>query len=321
LIGPSGCGKTRLLQALLLEWSDRDASACVTALSGEEFVSRCLDANAQEKGWISLREELRNASLLVIDDVQAIERSPSALAELEHTLDRLINTGAAVVLTAKVPPAFWNASKRLGVWSNRLISLVAGGVLARIEPPGTVLRRRFVLEQLRNRDLALSTEAIDWLAASAAGFRELEGWVTHLSFWARKNAPSAAGRPLDANQVKALLEETIPFEAATSPALDILVRSVAKHFDLPVRDLIGPSRLRSLVVPRHLAILVAHEHTGASYASLARYFGNRDPKTIRHACLMARRRLVNDPSLDSSLKLAVESARPRILKRSDQPST
>jgi chromosomal replication initiator protein len=54
------------------------------------------------------------------------------------------------------------------------------------------------------------------------------------------------------------------------------------------------------VEARHLAILLARELTGASYAELGKAFGGRDPKTIRHACLATVRRLGENPALASA---------------------
>ncbi len=50
-------------------------------------------------------------------------------------------------------------------------------------------------------------------------------------------------------------------------------------------------------MPRHLAIYLARQWTGLSFAALGQYFGKRDAATIRHACKMAAERLAADPAI------------------------
>ncbi len=217
----------------------------------------------------------------MLDDLHALERAPLALGELTHTLDALDEAGAAVVVSARVGPGQWSG------WPSRLVNRLVGGLSVRVEPPGPALRRRFVLDRARSRNLALAAEAVDALADSADGFRTLDGWLARL-----------ARGPLDRQQVEAILAEDV---ASTGSTIERIARAVAARFGLRLRDLRSSTRRAAVVGPRHLAIYLAREQTGQSFAAIGAYFGGRDSKTVRHACQMARQRLAADPSLAAAV--------------------
>lgn len=55
-----------------------------------------------------------------------------------------------------------------------------------------------------------------------------------------------------------------------------------------VEDLRGPSRKSEVVAPRHEAMWLLHRR-GLSLASIGALFGERDHKTVRHACQKVER--------------------------------
>ena len=76
--------------------------------------------------------------------------------------------------------------------------------------------------------------------------------------------------------------------AAESPQTRIVCRSVmaitARHFGLTLADLRGKSRQQTVAEARALAMYLARQLTGASYAEIGRQFGSRDHTTVLHAC-------------------------------------
>ncbi|QDV37478.1 DnaA/Hda family protein [Tautonia plasticadhaerens] len=288
LIGPSGSGKSRILEAMAADRVSRNSGAAIALIPGEVFVSDCHEAgdlNSSE-AWSELRLRYRNLDLLAIDDLNPLSRSPLALAELEPTLDELDAAGASVAVTVRDDPGRWES------WPRRLADRLRAGLTARIDGPGPPSRRRFLLDRTRARGVAMTAEAIDLLAEAADGYRTLEGWIARLELNARVDR-----RPIDRVMAAALLAD----DEATAPAASIaeISRAVASRFGLRVRDLRSSSRRAALVVPRHLAILLSRELTRSSFASLGAAFGDRDPKSIRHACRAASIRIANDPAIAS----------------------
>lgn len=321
--GASGTGKSRLLAGLVAEHLRRHPGAAVAHLDAETFAAFCAEAASHPEGWAELRGRFRAVSLFVLDDLSRLGRLPLALAELVHTLDALAEAGAAVAVSAATSPAQWNTSPSRGdtlSWPPRLLSRLQGGLAVGLDPPGPALRRRYVLDRAHARGIVLASEAIDLLAEAADGFRTIDGWVARLALGARLDGRLAATRvPLRRDQAEALLADELSSDIATSETeaqaartrsvemLEGIARVVARQFGVSLRELRGSSRRAALVLPRHLAIALARQHTGLSFAVLGRYFGRRDTKTIRHACRVAEERLRADPAL-ASVALALGSA-------------
>ena len=85
--------------------------------------------------------------------------------------------------------------------------------------------------------------------------------------------------------------------AGPAASIDGIARSVAARFGVRLALIRGPSRRSSVVAARHLAMHLARELTGSSFAAIGAYFGGRDPATVRHACRAALERLTADAAL------------------------
>lgn len=62
-----------------------------------------------------------------------------------------------------------------------------------------------------------------------------------------------------------------------------LVGRVARHFGVSRNEMCGAVRQRPLPQARAVVALILRER-GFSYKQAGRFFGNRDPKSVRHAC-------------------------------------
>lgn len=296
--GPSGVGKSRLLAGLVAEWIRRRPGAAVAHVTAAAFAAACQDvaARGDGEGWAELRARYRAVDLLVLEDIEGIERSPLARDELTHTLDALDALGAAVAVSARTPPGQWPRPP----WPSRLVNRLIGGLAVGIDPPGLATRRRYVLEGSRTRGLTLSAEAVESLAETADGYRTLEGWLARLALEARaRRAPRTA---LDLAAVTAILAEEAEL-ASSGQTIDKIARAVAARFGVKVSALRGPGRQAAVVEARHLAMRLARLHTGLSFAAIGAYFGGRDAATVRHACKAAAARIAADPSLAGAVNL------------------
>jgi chromosomal replication initiator protein len=297
--GLSGVGKSRLLEGLVSEWLERRPESSLAHLEAEAFASTCAEAASQPGGWIEVRGRFRALDLLVLDDLHMLERAPLALEELTHTLDALHDRGAVVAVSARSGPGQWRG------WPSRLVNRLAGGLAVRVDPPGLASRRRYLLDRARSQKLKLASGAVDLLVDAADGYRTLDGWLVRLGLTSRVER-----RPIDTPLAQALLAEDGSAPTATGASLDDVARAVARRFGVSIRDLRSSSRRQALAGPRHLAMLLGRSVTGLSFASVGRYFGGRDPATVRHACKAAAERLEADPALASAFE-AVQAQWPR----------
>ncbi len=174
LHGPSGAGKSHLLQG-----------AC-SRLAAAGGAVAYLPLGSLEEHGPGMLEGLEAVRLLAVDDLERIAGRPEWEHAFFHLFNRSMETGAAIIMAARRPPA------ALGVGLPDLVSRLGWGLVVRVHPPDdevrlAVLRRRagqagldlpepaarYLLTHCR-RDLLHLLELLDRLdAASLARSRRL----------------------------------------------------------------------------------------------------------------------------------------------------
>jgi chromosomal replication initiator protein len=71
-------------------------------------------------------------------------------------------------------------------------------------------------------------------------------------------------------------------------SLSNIQKTVSDYHRMPLTDLLGKKRTRSLVRPRQMAMALAKELTSHSLPEIGHAFGGRDHTTVLHACKVIR---------------------------------
>src|SRR5258705_3989760 len=118
-----------------------EPSKRVVYLTAERFTSTFVKA-IQDKQTAAFKDELRNADLLLIDDVHFVAGKPSTQEELFHTLIALVEDGRRVVMTADRSPT------ELSDMEPRLRSHLQAGLVCGLEPAHPTLPPGILERQL-----------------------------------------------------------------------------------------------------------------------------------------------------------------------------
>ncbi len=275
--GPYGFGKTHLLNALAWEAMRSGEDRRVVYLTAERFTSTFVRA-IQDRQTAAFKAELRNADILLIDDVHFVAGKQNTQEELFHTLIALIEDGRRVVLTADRSPS------ELSEMEPRLRSHLQSGLVCGIEPADRTLRLG-ILE----RKLAILAQAGDFLPSARGevlqfladrftdSVRELEGALNTLV--ARVGGDIAR---LGLDEAQAILR---PHLACSEKrvTVDQIQKAVAEHYGLKQADIISERRARIVARPRQAAMWIAKQITTRSLPDIGRRFGGRDHTTVLHA--------------------------------------
>jgi chromosomal replication initiator protein len=277
LCGPYGFGKTHLLNAIAWEAQRLRPEARVVYLTAERFLSTFVKA-MQDRQTAAFKDSLRNADMLLIDDVQFVGGKTSTQEELLSTLTALIQDGRRVVLSADRPPL------ALTEIEPRLRGHMASGLTCPIEPGDRALKlavarnRLEALSRLGVVDGVIGDAVLEHLVDRTPGsMRELEGAVTTL-------AAVSGGRlsALTVEDTQKLLGAALRGGPERRITVDEIQKTVSEHFNLKQADLLSERRTRSVARPRQIAMYLCKQHTTRSYPDIGRRFGGRDHTTVLH---------------------------------------
>jgi chromosomal replication initiator protein len=289
--GPYGFGKTHLLNALAWEAMRNEPSKRVVHLTAERFTTTFVRA-LQDKQTAAFKEELRNADLLLIDDVHFVAGKTSTQEELFHTLIALVEDGRRVVMTADRSPT------ELSEMEPRLRSHLQAGLVCGIEPADRSLRLGILdrkLQTLAHQGGFLpsaKSEVMQFLADRFTdSVRELEGALNTLV--ARVGGDLAR---LTLDEAQTILRPHLSCNER-KVTVDQIQKTVAEHYGLKQADLISERRARAVARPRQVAMWLAKQITTRSLPDIGRRFGGRDHTTVLHAVRRIEALKAEDPQI------------------------
>jgi chromosomal replication initiator protein len=183
---------------------------------------------------------------------------------------------------------------------------VGRGFVAELELPDALVRRHILHAKAAGGGVRLPSECLDLLVESTAGsVRDVESMLIQVV-----TTSSLLGRKIDLD----LVREAIALKAGDSGAIDSktlateeIVRIVASFFGKPAEALAGRSRRRDVLIPRQLAMYLAHRYTDASFTEIGRCLG-RDHPSVRNAITRIERLVLEN----APLRYQVESLSERI---------
>jgi len=289
--GPYGFGKTHLLNALAWEAMRNEPTKRVVHLTAERFTTTFVRA-LQDKQTAAFKDELRNADLLLIDDVHFVAGKTSTQEELFHTLIALVEDGRRVVMTADRSPT------ELSEMEPRLRSHLQAGLVCGIEPADRALRLGILdrkLQTLAQQGGFLPSakpEVMQFLADRFTdSVRELEGALNTLV--ARVGGELAR---LTLDEAQTILRPHLSCNER-KVTVDQIQKTVAEHYGLKQADLISERRARAVARPRQVAMWLAKQITTRSLPDIGRRFGGRDHTTVLHAVRRIESLKAEDPAI------------------------
>jgi chromosomal replication initiator protein len=301
--GPYGFGKTHLLNAVAWEAMRTQPGKRVVYLSAERFTSTFVKA-LQDKQTQAFKEELRNADLLLIDDVHFVAGKTQTQEELFHTLIALVEDGRRVVLTADRSP------NELSEMEPRLRSHLQAGLVCGIEPADRMLRLGILERKLQTLARqggfhpAARAEVLQFLADRFTdSVRELEGALNTLV--ARVGGDIAR---LTLDEAQAILRPHLSV-SERKVTVDTIQKVVAEHYALKQADLLSERRARAIARPRQVAMWLAKQITTRSLPDIGRRFGGRDHTTVLHAVRRIEALKADDPVLARDVDMLLRKLR------------
>ena len=272
IYGGVGLGKTHLLQAIGHYVLRNSPELRVRFLTIELFTNDFINSLRDEK-IEGFKRRYRENDVLLIDDVQFLERKEQTQEEFFHTFNSLYEAGKQIVLTCDRHP------KALKTLEDRLVSRFSMGLITDIQAPDLETRIAILRKRVQHDGLTVTDDEVLTLIATRvpANVRELEGCLTRVAAFA-----SFTGRPVDLALARDVLKD-IPEGAGVKVTVEHIISVVCQATGISHAEVVGDKRSRPIVHARHLAMYLARELTDVSLPQIGERFGGRDHTTVLHA--------------------------------------
>ena len=285
--GSVGLGKTHLLHAIFLRL--QEGGHKVLYLPCESFVNNYI-STIKTGDWDSFRNKYREIDVLLIDDVHFLANSQSTREEFFHTFNALYTRQKQIVLSSDCPP------EEIPTIEERLISRFRWGLITRIDPPGFETSVAIIQKKAALLDMKISYEVACYLADNVvSSIREIEGTLTNIHRHATMNESK-----IDLNLVKQIIKGLS--KQKNNIGIEKILNTVTKHYGVQLSQLHSKRKLKSITLPRQIAMHLARKFTNLSLGEIGGYMGGRDHTTVMHADDKIKKLKSLDRNMSSTLR-------------------
>ncbi|MGO8870715.1 MAG: chromosomal replication initiator protein DnaA [Acidimicrobiales bacterium] len=272
IYGDAGLGKTHLLHAIGNYVLENFNGRHVRYLTTETYMNEFVDA-IRTNTTTAFKRRYRECDVLLIDDVQFMERKESLQEEFFHTFNSLYGASKQIVLTSDRPP------KSIATLEDRLRSRFLSGLITIVQPPDLETRLAILQAKAEHEHVDVPDDVLDFIATHVKdNIRELEGALIRVTAFA-----SLYRQPMSRELAEQVLSDIVSADQPRRITPQVILEATSETFGFSVDELRGPNRRRPLVTARQVSMYVFRELTDFSYPAIGREFGSRDHSTVMHA--------------------------------------
>ena len=290
IYGDSGLGKTHLIYAISHQFRRRKFESKIVYIKGDDFVNDFIFLVRQNRGD-EFRAKYRDADLLLVDDVQFVAGKEQSQNEFFHTFNSLYEAGHQIVLTSDRMPS------EMTLLDDRLRTRFEWGLMVDVQSPDYETRVAIIKNKAVQRGFTIDDKSADYIARNVTtNVRRLEGVVNMIKAHRELNREK-----MTEEEIEAVVKESVRKNNESIPTPDVIITEVARYFGLEEAVIRGPSRSRSVVSSRNIAMYLIRNITGLSTIEIGKIF-DRDHSTALHSLDQVTEKLETDPVVSQTIK-------------------
>ena len=303
IYGGVGLRKTHLLHAIGNRLLANQPDKKVLYVTSETFMNEYVESIVNRGSAQGFRTKYRTADMLLIDDIQFLQRKEGTQEEFFNTFNALhMNSNQIVMSSDRTPDNLENLEERLQ-------SRFQSGMVAEISMPQYEIRIAILRQKCRDQGWgSVPDEVLSYIAeVVTTNIRELEGTLLRLIAQATILKEDLS---LDfARQVLSDVSTPSPIQHRRTATSKGIQMAVADHFGIETEDLVSQKRTKELARPRQVAMYMCRELTQMSYANIAQAFNRENHTTVIHACKQIEKMLDKNDEEGQTIVLLLDQFR------------
>ena len=272
IYGGVGLGKTHLMHSIAHYVLEKNSEAKVLYVTSELFTNELIESirNGNNSTMTKFREKYRNIDVLLIDDIQFIIGKESTQEEFFHTFNTLHGAKKQIIISSDKPP------KDMEILEDRLRSRFEWGLIVDISAPDFETRMAILKKKEELDGYYIDDEVIEYIAQNVkSNIRELEGSLNKIMAYA-----NLENKEINLALAEKVLKDIISPNQKRTITPELIINTVAEHFDLRTADLIGNKRSSKIAYPRQIAMYLCRHMTDTTLKIIGDSLGGRDHTTI-----------------------------------------
>ncbi|HTC22733.1 MAG TPA: chromosomal replication initiator protein DnaA [Gemmatimonadales bacterium] len=303
IYGATGLGKTHLMQAIAHARLERAPDTRVLYVGAEQFLNEVIES-IHSRTMPDFRRRYRSeVELFLVDDVHFLEGKEQTQEEFFHTFNALHQANKQIVLTSDRAP------KEIPGLEARLVSRFESGMVADIGQPDlehriAILRKKQEQDHL---EMTIPDDVLRFIAEHVrSNVRELEGCIIKLLLFAslkHKEISIELAREALSDKIKPG-DDSAEARAKPLPTIHRVQEVVARRWGVTPEGLRSKARIKTLTVPRQIAMYLARDLLQMQLVEIGQAFGGRDHSTVIHSVDKVQRQMSRDRSFREKIEYA-----------------
>lgn len=289
IYGNSGLGKTHLLLSIGQKIHEKDPSAKIVYVKGDEFMNQMVQS-IKDNTQAEFRNKYRYVDLFLVDDIQFIAGKLGVQEEFFHTFNNLWEAGKQIVITSDRPPI------EMVKLEDRLRTRFEGGLMADIQSPDLETRMAIIRNKASQLGMTLPDEVVEYIANEIkSNIRQIEGVVKRLTAY-----NSIMHETIDISMAKRAVKDVVR-DGAYIPTPDVIIEETARYYSLDPENLKSQRRDKNIAMARQVAMYLMRTHTNLSLKEIGDQF-SRNHTTVMSSLDKIEDLLDKKPEMNNTIR-------------------
>ncbi len=291
IYGGTGLGKTHLIQAIGHYLLQERPYLKVLYIPTEQFINEFI-YSIQTNTQHSFKIKYRNVDILMIDDIQFLEKKEETQNEFFHTFNTLYENKKQIIISSDRPP------KQIATLADRLRTRFEWGMITDIQTPNLETREAILRNKAAKENIVISDEAFNYIARRiTSSIRALESALANL-----RMVYDIYNEPITMKHIKEHLKHLFDEESSRKVTPNDIISKISDMYSISVEDIISKSRQSKIVTPRFVAMYLTRKLTDMTTTDIGKQFGHRDHSTVVNAINKIEEDMKNDPDFKEQIE-------------------